>query len=72
LKRIIDLNEFKRKGILEEIILPHDWMAICDIQQKFESTSILSFLIHNFIDNYYQEYHAITAIKNYLGERWGF
>ena len=26
----------------------------------------------NFIDWKPNEYHAFTAIKNYLGERWGF
>ena len=26
----------------------------------------------NFIDHRYQEFHAISSIKNYLGERWGF
>lgn len=29
-------------------------------------------LKQNFYDRSYQEYHALTSIKNYLGERWGF
>jgi len=29
-------------------------------------------LKQNYIDLHFQEYHAVTSIKNYLGERWGF
>lgn len=32
----------------------------------------MQFFKQYFIDNRPQQYFAITAIKNYFGERWGF
>ena len=46
--------------------------AYNDIEQKYSETSIKDFLVQNFWDRSPQEYHAITAIKNYFGERIGF
>lgn len=53
-------------------IFIHDMNAVADVEEKFRETQVWDFIKQNFYDNGYQEYHAITAIKNYLGERWGF
>lgn len=71
-RKVLDLPELQRKQIVLQIIRIHDWYAIADIEQKFKETKILQFFKQYFYDSKPQQYFAITAIKNYFGERWGF
>ena len=47
-------------------------MALSEIELKFSKTTFMQFLKQNLWDFSPQEYGALTSIKNYLGERWGF
>ena len=44
LKRIIDVNELTRKGILIKMFYIHDMTAISDIQQKFRETTVMEII----------------------------
>jgi hypothetical protein len=50
----------------------HDLNEQNDILEKFGDLNAWMILKQNFVDLSFQEYHALTTIKNYLGERWGF
>jgi len=50
----------------------HDLNEQNDILEKFGELTVMMILKQNFKDTNFQEYHAITTIKNYFGERWGF
>jgi hypothetical protein len=72
IETVLNLDELKRKQILVKSFFMHDMGAISDIREKYKQTSVWNMIKMTFTDYKYQEYHAFTAVKNYLGERWGF
>lgn len=72
IEKALNISEYQRKKTLIRYQFIHDMNEWSDIEEKFRETTINGFLSQNYYDGDYQEYHALTAIKNYLGERWGF
>ena len=73
IKKVIPIYDLKKEGkTIKDYQFIHDLNEQNDILEKFGELNVLMILKQNFIDLYFQEYHAITTIKNYLGERWGF
>lgn len=68
----IDLPDLKRKKIVLDQYFMHEFYSIADIEQKYMNTSWKDTFKQSFRDDKPQTYYALTALKNYLGERWGF
>jgi hypothetical protein len=40
-RKVLDIPELQRKGIIVQICFIHDWYAIADIEMKFKDTPVL-------------------------------
>jgi hypothetical protein len=72
LSSAISLQELRKKRVLLRDFNIHDLMSLSEIESKFTQTSVWQMIKQNYWDISPQEYGALTSIKNYLGERWGF
>lgn len=72
INKIINLENLRSEGIVKNVLNIHDVEDSSEILSNFKKMTFLQVLQQNFIDFKNQDYQALTSLKNYLGERWGF